>query len=101
MSPDPTVKINTETLTVPCSIVDKAMITQLATDTGQSMSHVVRDLIKWRHQMRFSNNPTCANGHKCLCSSMHAVQEANAMSDQDRVENVHMRMNPGVYQEPV
>jgi len=98
MPPEETLKMD-EVINVPCNKVDKAMARQIAQERGVPMAQIIREAIDTQHRMLFSNEPRCATGHRCLCASLHAVNQVNGPSGSERVLAVHHRQNPDEYME--
>lgn len=81
-------KVKTIEFNVKIDADQRAMLGQLATDSGLTMSEILRTSISTRFRMRFANEPSCVNGNRCLCPNMHRVQTASPESDSELLEKI-------------
>ena len=57
---------------------DYVMLSALESSLHLSKGQVIRELIRWRHEMQLEARPTCANGKPCLVAHMHLSQTTMA-----------------------
>lgn len=76
---------------------DRDMLSQLADDANTSQATVLRNSIKHHFRQRFANEPTCANGNRCLCPNMHSIRSDSKLTNAQIVEEqaiTHAQKSP-------
>ena len=67
---------------------DHAMLSELATAKNKSRSEILRATITTAFRMQFAGDAYCVSGQACFCPTMHRIDSAVQLTDDDLLQKV-------------